>query len=83
MFNRSEIMKAAWKNFDRFDITFAQALRLAWYDAKKAVAKYIVYGEQLFNGNRLVLASGVTYEKACMLKEHLQYRYDIIDIVAA
>jgi hypothetical protein len=83
MFNRSEIMKTAWKKFDRFDITFAQALRMAWYEAKKAVPKYVVYSEQLFNGKRLVLASGINYEKACMLKEHLQYRYDIIDIVAA
>lgn len=82
-YNRSEIMKAAWNKFNRFNLTFAQALRMAWYEAKKAVERFNVYGEQIFNGKRLVLASGVTYEKACMLKEHLKYRYDIIDIVAA
>lgn len=83
MYNRSEIMKAAWKFHKRYDVAMNVALRRAWYEAKKAIQKYVVYGEQLFNGNRLVLASGVNYEKACMLKEHLKYRYDIIDVVLA
>ena len=62
-FNRSEIMKAAWCKCRRFDITFAQALRLAWMQDRLAATRYNVWGE-CFNGAPVLIASGVTDDRA-------------------
>lgn len=35
-YNLSEIMKAAWKNYNKYDITFGEALHRAWLSAKAA-----------------------------------------------
>lgn len=81
-FNRSEIMKAAWKKFNRFDLTFAQALHLAWAEAKMAAARYNVYGED-FGCERVLIASGVTQDRAGELEWFHKTRYDRIVVKAA
>ena len=81
-FNRSEIMKAAWKKYSRFDITFAQALRLAWVDAKMAVARFNVWGEN-FNEEPVLLGSNLTYDQAGELKWRKETSYDFVEIKAA
>lgn len=62
-FNRSEIMKAAWRKFNRFDLTFAQALRLAWAESKMAAARYNVFG-QCIGCDAVQIASGVNGDRA-------------------
>ena len=81
-FNRSEIMKAAWAKFRRFNIDFATALRQAWYEAKKLVLRFNVYGESLFGGKELLLSGG-TDEQVRDCKYYNQYRYDNIIVTVA
>ena len=81
-FNRSEIMKAAWKKFSRFDLTFAQALRLAWAEAKMKAARYDVWGES-FNAHPVLIASGVTQDRAGELEWFYKTSYDRIVVKAA
>ncbi len=68
-YNRSEIMKAAWRKFRRFDLTFAQALRFAWMEARDAAPIWAVYGD----GEQI--ASGLTYDRAGALREMIKFDY--------
>ena len=68
-YNRSEIMKAAWRKFRRFDLTFAQALRMAWMEARDAAPIWAVYGD----GKQI--ASGLTYDRAGALREMIKFDY--------
>ena len=81
-FNRSEIMKTAWKKFNRFNLTFAQALRLAWVEAKLAVTRFNVYGER-FSEEPVLLGSNLTSDQAEELKYWQKCYYDFITIKVA
>ena len=59
-YNRSEIMKAAWRNYRRYGVSFSEALRMAWYEAKKAVARYIVYGMRIHDDSVVLLLANAT-----------------------
>jgi len=76
-FNRSEIMKAAWSKFRRFSITFAQALRMAWYEARIAAARYTVYGQRI-GQEAVVIASNVNDDRAAELEWRNKCSYDRI-----
>lgn len=81
-FNRSQIMKTAWSKFRRFSITFAQALRMAWYEARIAAARYTVYGQRI-GQESVVIASGVSNERAGELEWMNKCSYDRIWSVMA
>lgn len=81
MFNRREIMTTAWTKHRRFGIPFAQALRLAWYEAKRDVARYTVIGVRLATGAETVLGDGLTFDQAGELEWQLKCQYDAIRIV--
>ena len=82
-FNRSEIMKAAWRNYRRFNVSFAEALRMAWYEAKKAAARYNVYGKRIHDGAAVLLLANATDNAAQECKYMNRYRFDVIQIKAA
>ena len=81
-FNRSAIMQTAWKKYRRFDLTFAQALRLAWVEARLAAARFDVWGES-FNAHPVLIASGVTQDRAGELEWFYKTSYDRIVVKAA
>ena len=81
--NRSEIMKAAWRNYHRYNMSFSEALRVAWYEAKKAVARYIVYGMRIHDDSVVLLLANATDNAAQECKYLNRYRFDTITIKAA
>jgi len=83
MFNRSEIMKAAWKKVRMFGIDMAKAMKLAWLEAKNAAPIWNVYAEGFSFDGTVVLGEGLTYERACEVEWLHKYRYDRITIKAA
>ena len=82
-YNRSEIMKAAWRNYRRYSITFAEALRMAWYEAKKAAARYNVYGKRIHDESVVLLLANATDSAAQECKYTNRFRFDAIQIKAA
>lgn len=80
MFNRSEIMKAAWNKFNRFDLTFAQALKLAWAEAKMATVRYNVFGQSI-GCEAVLIEGGVNADRAGELEWWNKTRYDRIWMV--
>lgn len=82
MYNRREIMTATWIKYRRFGISFAQALRLAWYEAKRDAARYTVIGVRIATGAETVLGEGLTYEEAGRTEWYNKCRYDVIHVVA-
>ena len=82
-YNRREIMKNAWFKVRRFGMTMNNALRLAWYEAKKAVQRFNVYGERFGMEAPVLIASGVSFDRADELKWFNMYRFDNIIIKAA
>lgn len=81
MYNHREIMTTAWTKHRRFGIPFAQALRLAWYEAKRDVARYTVIGVRLATGAETVLGDGLTIDQAGELEWQLKCQYDAIRVV--
>ena len=81
MYNRREIMTTAWTKHRSFGIPFAQALRLAWYEAKRDVARYTVIGVRLATGAETVLGDGLTFDQAGELEWQLKCQYDAIRVV--
>ena len=79
-YNRSEIMKAAWNKFNRFDLTFAQALKLAWAEAKMAAARYNVFGQSI-GCEAVLIEGGVNADRAGELEWWNKTRYDRIWMV--
>ena len=77
MYNRSEIMKNALRKHHRFGWRMADALRVAWMEAKDALPIWGVYGD----GEKL--ADGLTYERAGQLQDMYKYRYWDVIIKAA
>lgn len=77
MFNRSEIMKAAWNKHDRYGVDMSTALRQAWYEAKTAAPIWSVCGD----GE--LIASGLTYDEAGEMRWKRKNRYWNMDIKAA
>lgn len=69
MYDRRAIMKAAWNKFNRFDLTFAQALRMAWMEAKDAAPIWSVYGDGK------LIASGLTFNRAGELEDMYKFNY--------
>ncbi len=82
-YNRSEIMKAAWRNHRCYAVSFSEALRMAWYEAKKAVARYNVFGFRIHDDSMVQLLANVANYAAQECKYLNRYRYDIITIKAA
>ncbi len=82
MYNRREIMTTAWTKYRCFCITFAQALRLAWYEAKRDVARYTVVGVRIATGAETVLGEGLTFDEAGRVEWYNKCRYDAIRVVA-
>ena len=82
-FNRSEIMKAAWNKVRRFGMAKSTALRLAWYEAKIAAQTYNVYGESFGMEAPVLIASGVSFDRAGEIEWLNKYRYDRITVKAA
>ena len=80
-YNRSEIMKAAWRNYRRYSVSFSEALRMAWYEAKKAAARYNVYG--IHDDSVVLLLANATDSAAQECKYINRYRFDVIQIKAA
>lgn len=83
MYNRREIMTAAWRKVRRFGLTLSAALRMAWYEAKEAASRWDVYGFRIYDDSRVRLAAGVTADQAAQLKWQMHCRYDDIHIVPA
>lgn len=81
MYNRSEIMKAAWRNYRRYNVSFSEALRMAWYAAKKLVARYNVYGVR--DDSKVLLLANATDNAAQECKYMNRFRFDVIQIKAA
>ena len=82
-YNRSEIMKAAWRNYHRYSVSFSEALRMAWYEAKKAVARYNVYGMRIRDDSVVLLLANATDNAAQECKYLNRYRFDTITIKVA
>lgn len=82
-FNRSEIMKTAWNKFSRFDLTFAQALRLAWAEAKLAAMRFDVWGESFGMDEPVLLGSNLTNDQAEELRYWEKSQYDFVTVKAA
>ncbi|HNW86698.1 MAG TPA: hypothetical protein PKJ47_07155 [Candidatus Limiplasma sp.] len=82
-YNRSEIMKAAWRNYRRYSVSFSEALRMAWYEAKKAAARYNVYGKRIHDDSMVLLLANVTDNTAQEYKYMNRNRFDVIQIKAA
>ena len=80
-YNRSEIMKAAWRNYRRYNVSFSEALRMAWYEAKKAAARYNVYS--VHDDSVVLLLANATDNAAQECKYMNRYRFDAIQIKAA
>ena len=76
-FDRSKIMKAAWRKFNHFDLTFSQALRLAWAEARMAAARYNVFG-QCIGSEAVLIASGVNGDRAGELEWFHKCSFDRI-----
>lgn len=79
-YNRSEIMKAAWNKFNRFDLTFAQALKLAWAEAKMSAIRYNVFGQSI-GCEAVLIEGGVNADRAGELEWWNKTRYDRIWMV--
>lgn len=82
-FNRSEIMKTAWRKFTHFDLTFAQALHLAWAEAKLAAMRFNVWGENFGMEEPVLLGSNLTNDQAEELRYWKKYQYDFVTVKAA
>lgn len=83
-YNRKEIMAAAWGKYRRCCcISFAEALRLAWVDAKAANRRYTVTGYRIYNDTVTVLCTDCTWDEAGETEWRQKYAYDHIDIKAA
>ena len=82
-YDRRVIMTAAWAKHRHTALTFAQALRLAWAEARMAAARYNVYGERFGMEAPELIASAVTQEHAGQLEWWHKCRYDRITIKAA
>lgn len=76
MFNRRQIMTAAWERCRRFGQPFAQCLRLAWYEAKKELPVHKVFGLSIHSGQRTLIAAGLTYQQAIRVEQLNQCRFD-------
>lgn len=76
-FNRSQIMKTAWFKYNRCNLTFAQALKLAWAMAKMEAARYNVFG-QCIGHDAVLIASGVNGDRAGELTWQNKCYYDRI-----
>lgn len=81
-YDRREIMRAAHRKCRHFDLTFSQALHLAWVEAKLAASRYNVYGENIASDSRHLLASGVDWDEAGRTEWYNKYCYDRISIEA-
>ena len=81
-YNPSEIMRAAHYKRRCFDMTFAQALHLAWVDAKAKAARYNVYGERFGMDGMQLLAGDVDYREAERTQWYNMCRFDRITITA-
>lgn len=81
MYNRREIMNTAWTKYRRSGVPFAQALRLAWYEAKRDVARYTVIGVRIATGAETVLGDGLTFDEAGRVEWYNKHRYDAVRIV--
>ncbi|MDY4007461.1 MAG: hypothetical protein SOY94_01180 [Candidatus Limiplasma sp.] len=82
MYNRCEIMKAAWRKVRRNGMTLSTALRLAWYEAKQAAPIWRLYGERIGMEGRELIASNLTSDKAGELQWLYKTRYDRVMILA-
>lgn len=82
-FNRSQIMKAAWKKHARHGMDMSTALRIAWMEARQAVTRYNVYGERFGMDGPELIASGVSFDRAGEVEWLNKYRYDRITVKAA
>ena len=80
-YDRRQIMKAAWRKYRCFSIPFAQALRMSWYEARTAAARYNVYGQRI-GQEAVVLGCGVNTERAGELEWMNKCSYDRIWITA-
>lgn len=81
-FDRSAIMKTAWHYHRRFGQSMKLALSRAWREAKIAMKRYNVIGES-FGCADVVIAEGVTYERAGELEWFNKCRFDNIIIKVA
>ena len=82
-YNRREIMKNAWNKIRRFGMSMKNALRVAWYEAKKAAQRFDVYGESFYMEAPVLIASGVNFDRAGEIEWQNKYRFDNIIIKAA
>jgi len=82
-YNKSEIMTRAWAIYRRYNVSFADALRKAWKEAKIAALRYDVYGENMFYGQRKLLLANATHEEARKCEWYNKNSYDMIEIKVA
>ena len=81
-FNRSQIMKTAWFKYTCCNLTFAQALKLAWAEAKMAAARYNVFGQSI-GCEAVLIEGGVNADRAGELEWWNKTRYDRVWTVKA
>jgi hypothetical protein len=82
-YNRREIMKNAWFKVRRFNMTMKDAMRIAWYEAKKAAQRFNVYGESFYMDTPVLIASGVSFDRAGEIEWQNKCRFANIIIKAA
>lgn len=82
-FSRSQIMNAAWNKYRCFNITFSQALSLAWREAKVAAMRFNVIGYRLRDGSETLVAGSVEIETANEITWRNRCAYDVIEVRVA
>lgn len=80
-YNRSEIMRTAHRKYSSFTLTFAQALHMAWAEARMKAARYNVYGERFGMDGMVLIVGNVDMKHAAEIEEMNKCRYDRISIL--
>lgn len=83
MYNRSEIMKAAWNKVRRFGWTMSNALRICWMEAKQQLPIHTVWAENIGSDRPVMIAEGLTYEQASEREWENRFRFDRVWVAAA
>lgn len=74
-FDHRDIMTRAWAKRHSLRIPFADALHIAWMEAKIAAARYNVYG-QSFGASPVLIAACASHDRAGELEWMHKYRFD-------
>lgn len=82
-YDRSKIFTRAWALHNRFNMTFALALRRAWGEAKEVHQHYTVIGYRIHDGSTTIIRTGITREQTGEVEYRNKCAYDRIEVRAA